>query len=101
MLLAVIGGYIFHWCEYDHEFSQIDEKQVLYDKIKNALNGTYADEFEILLEMQGVPLSHSKNRWRIGPSTFFAFTTASTVGYGYTTPKVKLKYFQYFVESNQ
>ena len=109
----MIGGYIFHLCEYDHEYSQIDLKQELYEKIKSALNGTYHDaekdlgELSIcifypifgmkfkntssfpeqLLSLSGVPMSHSNNRWRMEPSTFFAFTTASTIGYGYTTPK--------------
>eukprot|EP00483_Globobulimina_turgida_P013618 UN13644 len=36
--------------------------------------------------MCDIPLVLDDNRWTIPKSAFFAFTTASTIGYGYTTP---------------
>eukprot|EP01083_Nonionella_stella_P313059 1122008_1 len=86
-ILAVIGGVIFHFCEYRHEERQINDKIMLYNKIKDELPSTSHDDLDVLLGMCGVPLVHHHNRWRLETATFFAFTTASTIGYGYTTPQ--------------
>ena len=89
-ILAAIGGAIFHACEYDHEDAQIAEKQRVYQIVSEIIGADNPEGQELLdqlLSMCGVPLQSEKNRWRLTTSTFFAFTTASTIGYGYTTPQ--------------
>eukprot|EP01084_Bolivina_argentea_P212300 360897_1 len=86
-ILAVIGGIIFNTCEYSHEHTMIDNKIKLYNTIRSQLPESSYEDLDSLLDLCGVPLVHGKNRWRIQTATFFAFTTASTIGYGYTTPQ--------------
>ena len=86
-ILAVIGGSIFSACEYDHESDQIEKKIYYYKKIQSALPDNMQSDLDKLLSMCTVPTDHGKNRWDLKRSTFFAFTTASTIGYGFTTPE--------------
>ena len=85
-LFAGIGGILFHVCEYEHENTQILQKQQLYDDLINVLDEQSQLKLDHLLEMCEVPRTLNQNRWKLPRSIFFAFTTASTIGYGYTTP---------------
>ena len=88
-LFAGIGGVLFHVCEFDHEDTQILQKRELYDQLSTALksvNESYIAKLDQILEMCEIPTDLNKNRWELQKSIFFAFTTASTIGYGYTTP---------------
>eukprot|EP01084_Bolivina_argentea_P110980 198109_1 len=52
----------------------------------NELDPEHQESLNRLLSMCDIPYELHKNRWALEKATFFAFTTASTIGYGYTTP---------------
>ncbi|ETO31860.1 potassium channel subfamily K member 10 [Reticulomyxa filosa] len=86
-VIAEIGGVVFSYCEYWHEKNQIKLKKQLYANITTSLNETMSEQLDLLLSLSSVPDDNSDNRWRIKRAAFFTFTTASTIGYGFTAPK--------------
>ena len=61
--LILIGGFIFHYCEYNNEKDLISEKQLLISEITQQLNNTtYTDKLERLISLSDVPTEQSKNR---------------------------------------
>eukprot|EP01084_Bolivina_argentea_P075804 137390_1 len=87
-LFAFIGGIVFHVCEYETENTEILQKRELYQQILNVLQDeSDREKLDKLLNMCEIPLELGDNRWTIPKSAFFAFTTASTIGYGYTSPQ--------------
>ncbi|ETO14878.1 hypothetical protein RFI_22488 [Reticulomyxa filosa] len=89
-VVAEIGGVIFSYCEYWHEKNQIKLKKQLYENITTSLNETMRGQLDFLLSLSSVPDDNSDNRWRIKRAAFFTFTTASTIGYGFTAPKTTI-----------
>ena len=86
-ILMVIGGIIFHHCEFEHEKKLISEKMYLLNELKSELNNaTYSAKLDRLISLSSVPDSEKNNRWTFSGSQFFAFTTASTIGYGFQSP---------------
>ena len=79
-ITAFIGGLIFSALEYQNEVKQIKHKQELYANIKSLLPNTSHQQLDELLNMSAIPLSQEDNRWTLGSSIFFAFTTMSTIG---------------------
>ena len=123
--LILIGGIIFHYCEFDNEKKLIEEKSELISQITAQLNSSiYTTKLDRLIALSNVPDNDSKNRykfcwfprlptkqnycfrtfeicflllffkyidrWSIARAQFFAFTTASTIGYGFQAPSTGL-----------
>ena len=105
-IFAFIGGVIFRVCEFEAENDQIIEKRMLYAKISNALPSTteYKETLDKLItHYSDVPLELEDNRWSLSRSVFFAFTSATTIGYGYSAPQTpmgKLATFLYGTQYN-
>ena len=91
--LSLFGGWIFYECEYENEQTQIIQKmeyneQILSFLLEHNANESVLSSYGAMIDnLCGVPLESSANRWAYGPSTFFAFTTATTIGYGFSAPQ--------------
>ena len=85
-LLIIVGGVIFHLIEYDQNEKLIKQNKDDLEALKKYLNDN--ETLISYLKEKAHLLSDGtyENNWHVLSSTFFAFTIATTVGYGSFSP---------------
>jgi len=82
LVLSLIGGVIFHFCEYANEQERIDINRQVWTKIQETLNHNQEDLELVRKYSEYSDKLVEVNKWEWRYSCFFAATIFTTTGYG-------------------
>jgi len=89
LILASVGGLIFHLCEYQREQESLEYKIMLREKLEERFNAT---GLKMIDTWSQIANEYSENnKWEFRYSVFFAVSTFTTIGFGdFQAPKTNI-----------
>ena len=87
LTIILLGALVFHAAESNTRKKEIEENIKKRKEVMQILGNNETLFKYIIDRMDGLHRGHEKNHWNISGSFFFAFTVATTIGYGDYAPK--------------
>ena len=87
LVIILLGALVFHAAESNKRKKEIEENIKKRKEVMQILGNNETLFNYIIDRMDGLHRGHEKNHWNLSGSFFFAFTVATTIGYGDYAPK--------------